>query len=94
MPHIIPGRSWLHGGYPSISKGTIVEYSKKQVRQLAETLNATNVNNISGYENLYPLTTIAVSYGTYGMNSGLFYKEATGKYYYVPTRSTALFYFV
>jgi hypothetical protein len=75
-------------------KGFIMRYTKKQVRQLAETFNAHNINNIPGYESLYPLKTIAISYGTYGMNSGLFEKESTGEYYYIPTRTTALFYFV
>lgn len=37
------------------------------------------------------LRTVAISYGVYGMNGGLFEDMKTGAYYVVPNRSTRLF---
>lgn len=39
------------------------------------------------------LTCIALSFGIYGMNAGLFRHDTTGQLYAIPSRSTLLFYY-
>lgn len=39
------------------------------------------------------LTTVAMSFGIYGMNGALFRHDTTGELYAIPSRSTLLFYY-
>ena len=39
------------------------------------------------------LTTVALSFGVYGMNAGLFRHDTTGQLYALPNRSSLLFYY-
>lgn len=67
--------------------------TRKALRDMAETVNATNVTQWPMDELTRLKSTIecvAVSVGTYGMSAGLFVDDS-GKFYVVPGRSTALF---
>lgn len=50
-------------------------------------LNGINYNDVKELD----LETIALSFGSYGMNAGLFISKKTGLYYVCPSRSTMLF---
>ena len=71
--------------------------SKKRLLEVASLYGATDItylsfdkiNDLRGKEN--GLETIHISYGVYGMNSGLFKGVKSGKYYVVKSRTTALF---
>jgi hypothetical protein len=55
----------------------------------------TENNNLNNFElekiHALDLENIALSFGTYGMNAGLFQSRVNGNYYVIPTRSTMLF---
>lgn len=73
-----------------------MSYTKKQVKELANSLNAANMDEISQCKKediRQHCTTIALSFGIYGMNSGIIRDDTTGMYYYIPCRNTDLFYF-
>lgn len=69
---------------------------QKEIRNLIRTGVATDITNYN-FEQVKTLNrsdkleTIAVSYGTYGMNGGLFRSQSTGKLYAVSSRAAALF---
>lgn len=71
--------------------------SKKRLLELASQFDATDItyldfdkiNELRNKEN--GLETIQITYGTYGMNSGLFKGVKSGKYYVIKSRTTALF---
>ena len=64
--------------------------TQKEIRQYLNGKN--NLNEMTRNEiDKLNLRTIAVSYGVYGMNGGLFEDIKTGSFYVVPNRSTRLF---
>ena len=66
---------------------------KTTQKEIRKHLNGTNDLNTFTREQLDALNlrTVAISYGVYGMNGGLFEDIRTGDYYVVPNRSTRLF---
>lgn len=52
-------------------------------------------NNLNNYKNeeidALQLKKVAISYGVYGMNAGLFQSSINHNYYVVPSRSSVLF---
>ena len=66
---------------------------KTTQKEIRKYLNGENDLNTFTREQLDALNlrTVAVSYGVYGMNGGLFEDMDTGEYYVVPNRSTRLF---
>ena len=67
-----------------------MKITQKDIRNY---LNGKNDLNAFTREQLDALNlrTVAISYGVYGMNGGLFEDIRTGDYYVVPNRSTRLF---
>ena len=64
--------------------------TQKEIRKHLNGKN--NLNDFTQEElNALNLRTVALSYGVYGMNGGLFEDMNTGAYYVVPNRSTRLF---
>ena len=64
--------------------------TKKEILQYLTTEN--NLNNYTDEKiKELKLKKIAISYGVYGMNAGLFLSMNDGRYYVVPSRSTTLF---
>ena len=66
---------------------------KTTQKEIRKHLNGKNNLNDFTQEELKQLNlrTVAISYGVYGMNGGLFEDVKTGAYYVVPNRSTRLF---
>lgn len=66
---------------------------KTTQKEIKKYLNGKNDLNAFTREelNALKLRTVAISYGVYGMNGGLFEDTNTGIYYVVPNRSTRLF---
>ena len=66
---------------------------KTTQKDIRRHLNGKNDLNAFTREQLDALNlrTVAISYGVYGMNGGLFEDIRTGDYYVVPNRSTRLF---
>lgn len=66
---------------------------KTTQKEIRKYLNGKNDLNAFTREQLDALNlrTVAISYGVYGMNGGLFEDMKTGAYYVVPNRSTRLF---
>lgn len=66
---------------------------KTTQREIKSYLNGKNDLNTFTREQLDALNlrTVALSFGVYGMNGGLFEDINTGNYYVVPNRSTRLF---
>lgn len=70
--------------------------TKKYLLEVASLYGATDITNLSfektndlrNKEN--GLETVYISYGVYGMNSGLFKGNKSGKYYVVKARNTTL----
>jgi len=64
--------------------------TKKDILQYLNTNN--DLNNYKDEDiDALQLNKVAISYGTYGMNAGLFYSRVDNEYYVVPNRSTTLF---
>ena len=64
--------------------------TQKEIRKHLNGKN--NLNDFTQEElNALNLRTVALSFGVYGMNGGLFEDIRTGDYYVVPNRSTRLF---
>lgn len=54
--------------------------------------NYNNLNDFTDEEiNKLKLKNVALSFGVYGMNAGLFVSMTNGAFYVCPTRSTTLF---
>ena len=69
----------------------MITTTKKEItKHLNETNNLNNFTREQIKE--LDLQQIAISFGTYGMNAGLFLSKKDGLYYVVPSRSTTLFY--
>ena len=66
---------------------------KTTQKDIRKYLNGKNDLNAFTREELKVLNlrTVAISYGVYGMNGGLFEDMNTGEYYVIPNRSTRLF---
>ena len=66
---------------------------KTTQKEIRKYLNGKNDLNAFTREQLDALNlrTVAISYGVYGMNGGLFEDMNTGCYYVIPNRSTRLF---
>ena len=64
--------------------------TQKEIRSYLNGKNDLNAFNNDELKALN-LRTVAISYGVYGMNGGLFEDMNTGEYYVVPNRSTRLF---
>ena len=66
---------------------------KTTQKEIKKYLNGKNDLNGFTREQLDALSlqTVAISYGVYGMNGGLFQDIKTGAYYVVPNRSARLF---
>ena len=66
---------------------------KTTQKEIRKHLNGKNDLNTFTHEQLDALNlrTVAISFGVYGMNGGLFEDMKTGEYYVVPNRSTRLF---
>ena len=66
---------------------------KTTQKEIKSYLNGKNDLNDFTQEELKQLNlrTVALSFGVYGMNGGLFEDVKTGSYYVVPNRSTRLF---
>lgn len=66
---------------------------KNTQKEIRKYLNGKNDLNAFTREQLdgLNLRTVALSFGVYGMNGGLFEDLKTGEYYVVPNRSTRLF---
>jgi len=67
-----------------------METTKKEILRYlngSNDLNKFTNEEIDGLD----LEEIAISFGTYGMNAGLFRSRKNNTYYVVPTRSTVLF---
>ena len=66
---------------------------KTTQREIRKYLNGENDLNTFTREQLDALNlkTVAISFGVYGMNGGLFEDMNTGAYYVVPNRSARLF---
>ena len=66
---------------------------KTTLKEIKKYLNEKNNLNAFTREELdkLDLRTVALSFGVYGMNGGLFEDMKTGNYYVVPNRSTRLF---
>jgi hypothetical protein len=66
---------------------------KTTQKEIKKYLNGKNDLNAFTREQLDALNlrTVAISYGVYGMNGGVFEDMNTGAYYVVPNRSTRLF---
>lgn len=61
----------------------------KQLIKAGAAIELTDTNTVKHSE----LTCIALSFGIYGMNAGLFRHDTTGQLYAIPSRSTLLFYY-
>lgn len=67
-----------------------MKITQKEIKSYLNGKN--NLNDFTREQlNALNLRTVAISYGVYGMNSGLFEDMNTGNYYVVPNRSTRLF---
>lgn len=66
---------------------------KTTQKEIRNYLNGKNDLNTFTREQIDALNlrTVAISYGVYGMNGGLFEDMKTGEYYVVPNRSARLF---
>lgn len=66
-----------------------MKYTRKLIKHMVSLGVAEDITNRE-YETLPHLETVGLSYGTYGMNAGLF-KDGNGKMYAVLSRNSLLF---
>ena len=68
----------------------MITTTQKEIKRYLN--NNNNLNNFSKEDlKMLDLEKIAISFGVYGMNGGLFKDRKSGLYYVVPNRSTRLF---
>ena len=68
----------------------MIKTTQKEIKNYLNENN--NLNNFTKDElKMLDLEKIAISFGVYGMNGGLFKDRKSGCYYVVPSRSTRLF---
>ena len=68
--------------------------TQKTIKQLVKEGAATDLEGMTKRPHPRELDTIGISYGTYGMNGGLFINRKTGKMYAITSRSSLLFEYV
>lgn len=70
----------------------MIELSRKQLLDLANTLNAVDITHDAKERNGFRRwNKIAISYGKFGMNSKLFVDHETNTFYVIKARSSAIF---
>ena len=70
----------------------MIELTRKQLLNLANTLNAIDVtHDAQERDGFRRWNKIAVSYGKFGMSSKLFVDNKTNIFYVIKTRSSAIF---
>ena len=70
----------------------MIELTRKQLLNLANTLNAIDVtHDAQERDGFRGWSKVAVSYGKFGMSSKLFVDNKTNTFYVIKTRSSAIF---
>ena len=70
----------------------MIEISRKQLLNLANTLNAIDVTyDAQEREGFRRWSKVAISYGKFGINSKLFVDKKTNTFYVIKARSSAIF---